>query len=260
VAEVITSRQNSEFKALLKLHSRKHRQQQKAFLAEGLRLVEDGVAAGWRPLKLVISPPLLSPGAMEKVGQWDFPRLELAPDLMAQAGDTETSQGIMAIFPLPARGLKDIEGDLVLILDGIRDPGNAGTLLRSAAAAGVNGVLAVSGTVDLSSPKVVRASMGGIFRVPWVANLAASELLQWVEAEEYRLIGMEPRGGTPFHRYDYSGKLALVVGSEAHGVSPEIAGACAHSLTIPMPGGQESLNAAMAATLVLYQAIIHKGL
>ena len=84
---------------------------------------------------------------------------------------------------LPTWDWRIYEGDLVLILDGIRDPGNAGTLLRSAAAAGVT-VLAVSGTVDLSSPKVVRASMGGIFRVPWVANLAASELLQWVEAED----------------------------------------------------------------------------
>lgn len=257
---MITSRQNPEFKSLLKLYSRKHRLLQGAFLAEGLRLVEDGVAAGWRPLKLVISPPLLSPRAAERVGQWDFPLLELAPDLMAQAGDTETSQGIMAVFPLPTWGLEDIEGDLVLVLDGIRDPGNAGTLLRSAVAAGVKGVLAVSGTVDLSSPKVVRSSMGGIFRVPWLNNLAPSQLLEWAEAGGYRLISMEPRGGTPFHRYDYTGKLALVVGSEAHGISREIAGACAHSLTIPMPGGQESLNAAMAATLVLYQAIIHKGL
>lgn len=257
---MITSRHNPEYKNLVKLQGRKHRQQQGVFVAEGLRLLEDGVEAGWTPLKLVISPPLLSSRASGLVAKWDFPRLELAPELMAKVTDTETSQGIMAVFPLPKAGIGSILGDLVLILDGIRDPGNAGTLLRSASAAGLGGVLAVTGTVDLSSPKVVRASMGGVFRVPWINGVAAEDVVTWVREENYRLISMDPRQGTPFHRYDYSGRLALVVGSEAHGVSPELAGACAHSLTIPMPGGQESLNAAMAATLVLYQALIHRGL
>ncbi len=229
-------------------------------MAEGLRLVADGVEAGWIPMTLVVSPPLFSPPAAEKIAQWDFPRLELAPELMGQVGSTKTSQGILAVFPLPTLILDSIQGDLVLVLDGIRDPGNAGTLLRSAAAAGIGGVLAMGGTVDLSSPKVVRSSMGGVFRTPWVDSLTAPELLRWVEAEGFTLIDMAPREGIPFHRYDYSGRLALVVGSEAHGVSPEIAKACTHSLTIPMPGGQESLNAAMAATLILYQALIHRGL
>lgn len=257
---MITSRHNLDFKNLIKLHSRKHRQEQGVFLAEGLRLVEDGVKAGWQPEKLVISPPLLSPQAAEAVSQWNFPCLELAPELMAQAGDTETSQGIMAVFSLPPMELSNISGDLVLVLDGIRDPGNAGTLLRSASAAGAGGVLALAGTVDLSAPKVVRSSMGGIFRVPWIHALTTSELLEWAKSENFLLINMEPRDGIPFHRYDYSGKLALVVGGEAEGVSSEIARACVQSLTIPMPGGQESLNAAMAATLILYQAIIKRGL
>lgn len=257
---MITSRQNPEFKELLKLGQRKHRHRQGAFLAEGLRLVEDGLAAGWIPVKLLVSPPLLSARAAQATAGWHYPVLELSPELMALAGDTETSQGIMAVFALPAVQLGDIAGNLILILDGIRDPGNAGALLRSASAVGVDGVIALSGSVDLSSPKVVRASMGGIFRVPWVSDVDPNQVLQWAESSSFRIVRLEPRDGIPFHRYEYKGRLALVVGSEAEGVSPELARGCSAALTIPMPGGSESLNAAMAATLVMYQALINRGL
>ncbi len=257
---MISSRHNPRFRELVKLQSRKQRQQQGAFVAEGLRLVEDGLAAGWKPIELVVSPPMLSPETLARVREWDVPRLEVTPQLMAMASGTETPQGIMAVFPLPQHGPDALGGDLVLILDGIRNPGNAGTLLRSAAAVAAGGVLALRGTVDLSAPKVVRASMGGIFRVPWVQGLEARDAVRWAQDAGFRLLGLEPRGGVPFHRCDYSGKIALVVGGEAHGVNPELRQACAGVLTIPMPGGQESLNAAMAATLVLYQARIYKGL
>jgi len=149
---------------------------------------------------------------------------------------------------------------LVLILDGIRDPGNAGALLRSASAAGISGVIAITGTVDLSSAKVVRASMGGVFRVPWVSEVDPEQVIGWAASTGFKLVCLEPRDGIPFHRFDYGTKLALVVGSEADGVSIDLASACSDALTIPMPGGNESLNAAMAATLVLYQALIYRGL
>jgi TrmH family RNA methyltransferase len=257
---MITSRQHPEVKELLKLSQHKQRLRQGLFLAEGLRLVEDGLAASWTPVKLIVSPPLLSQRGKEAVSRWDYPRLELAPELMALAGDTETSQGIMALFNLPERSLASVRGDLALVLDGIRDPGNAGALLRSGSAAGVSGLIATAGTVDLSSPKVVRASMGGIFRVPWAMDAEPAEVVDWAKAGGWQLVTLDPRGGIPFHHFPYKGKLALVVGSEAEGVGKEIAAACSAAVTIPMPGGLESLNAAMAATLVLYQALIYRGL
>lgn len=256
----ITSRQHPEVKELIKLGQRKQRLRQSRFLAEGLRLVEDGLAAGWVPEKVIISPPLLSEHARKIVSRWDYPRMDLDPELMALVGDTETSQGVMAVFALPSNELDAIQGDLVLVLDGIRDPGNAGTLLRSGSAAGISGIIATVGTVDLSSPKVVRASMGGIFRVPWVMNVEPEQIVSWARAGHWQLVTMEPRGGIPFHRFPYEGKLALVVGSEAEGTGEAIAAACSAAITIPMPGNLESLNAAMAATLVLYQALIYRGL
>lgn len=258
--KVISSRQHPEVKELIKLNQRKQRLRQGRFLAEGLRLVEDGLAAGWIPQQVIISQPLLSEHAAKVVSRWDYPRTDLAPELMALVGDTETSQGVMAVFALPSLKLDAIQGDLVLVLDGIRDPGNAGTLLRSGSAAGIGGLIATAGTVDLSSPKVVRASMGGVFRVPWVMNVEPGQVVSWAKAGGWKLVTMEPRGGIPFHRFPYKDKLALVVGSEADGLGEEIAAACSAAVTIPMPGGLESLNAAMAATLVLYQALIYRGL
>lgn len=257
---MITSRQNPQVVELFKLGQRKHRRRLGLFLAEGLRLVEDGLAAGWSPVKLILSPPLLGKRAVETIEGWDHPRMELSPELMALAGDTETSQGVMAVFKQPSAGLDSFKGDLVLIMDGLRDPGNAGALLRSCSAVGVQGIIALTGSVDLSSPKVVRASMGGVFRVPWVSEVEPGKVVQWAEAAGFHLVRLEPRGGMPFHLYDYSKKMALVVGNEAEGIRPELVSACTGSLTIPMPGGQESLNAAMAATLVMYQALIHRGL
>lgn len=257
---MITSRQHPEVKELLKLHQRKHRLRQGLFLAEGLRLVEDGMAAGWLPSKLVISPPLLSEHAEQSLSCWDFPRLELAPELMALVGETKTSQGVMAVFALPKASLKDIRGKLVLVLDGIRDPGNVGALLRSGAAAGLGGLIATTGTADLSSLKVVRASMGGVFRVPWLMGAQAEEIVDWARADGRQLVTMTPRGGVPFHKWAYPGKLALVVGNETEGVGETLTRAASTALTIPMPGGQESLNAAVAGSLVLYQALIAAGL
>lgn len=256
---MITSRQHPEVKELLKLSQRKQRLRQGLFVAEGFRLVADGIAAGWVPHKLIISPPLLTERSREVVNRWDFPHLELEPALMARVSDTETSQGVMAIFTLPTRSL-EIQGNLALVLDGLRDPGNAGALLRSGAAAGLDGVIATSSTVDLSSPKVVRASMGGIFRVPWVMGVAPDQVIGWAKAGSWQLVTLEPRGGIPFHHFSYSGKIALVVGSEATGVGEELAAAATTAVTIPMPGGQESLNATVAASLVLYQALISRGL
>lgn len=258
--KMIASRQHPQVKELIKLGQRKQRLCQGRFLAEGLRLVEDGLAAGWVPEGVIISPPLLSEHARKVVSQWVYPRMDLAPELMAQVGDTETSQGVMAVFALPSLNPDAIQGDLVLVIDGIRDPGNAGTLLRSGSAAGISGLIATAGTVDLSSPKVVRASMGGVFRVPWVMDAQPEQVVSWAKAGGWQLVTMGPRGGIPFHQFPYKDKLALVVGSEADGVGEKIAAACSATVTIPMPGGLESLNAAMAATLVLYQALIYRGL
>ncbi|MTI96183.1 MAG: RNA methyltransferase [Firmicutes bacterium] len=253
--DIIASRQNPVFKELFKLKQRKYRLARGVFLAEGERLVRDALEAGWRPLQLIVTQGQ----EFDLGGSYVY----ITEQLMSALSETRSPQGVIGVFQHPGRRLEElaIKEGLVLVLDGLQDPGNAGTLLRSAAAAGVTGVIGLAGTVELTNPKVVRASMGGIFRTAWVEAVAREAFLDWARQQKLSLLQLEPRNGMPFHHYDYNhSPLGLVVGSETGGISAQVSAACSGALTIPMPGGSESLNAAMAATLVLWQALIARGL
>jgi TrmH family RNA methyltransferase len=258
----ITSRQNPEYRELLKLKQRKFRQQLRLFLGEGPKLLEEAVQAGWLPEKIIISPELY--GERGNVGvRVDCPIIQVPGELLLELSDTETPQGIISVFSFPERSLSQLivrYPSLYLVLDQVRDPGNAGTLLRSAAAVGADGVISLKGTVDLTNSKVLRSSMGGIFRMPWLEGVAPEEMVDWSKAQGISLLYLEPRGGQYFHQADYNRSIALVVGSEAQGLSPELLQCGGESITVPMPGGSESLNVAMAATLVLFQVMIGRGL
>lgn len=256
---MLTSRQNPRFQAMLKLKMRKHRRRQKRLLAEGPKLVEDGLAAGWKLSQLALCREMLS-GRAARLLERELPVLEISPHLMAILAETDSPQGIVGAFEIPSLELSKIAADLVLVVDGLQDPGNMGTLLRTAAAVGATALLCLRGSVDITSPKVVRASMGGVFRLPWLQELAAENVAAWAERTATRLVQLAPRNGIPFHRYCFSPPLALVVGNEAAGVGDVLGMACDDSVTIPMPGGTESLNAAVAAALVMYQFAIRQGL
>jgi TrmH family RNA methyltransferase len=143
---------------------------------------------------------------------------------------------------------------LVLVLAGVGDPGNAGTLLRSAEAAGATAVWATAGTVDLYAPKTVRASAGALFHVPVRDGLDGPAALDGLRAAGVRVLGTAASGGTPVDQADLTGPVAFVLGNEAHGLDGVWAGAVDEWLTIPMVGRAESLNVAMAGTLLCFEA------
>ncbi len=252
---MIDSRQNPRFQQVRRLKQRKYRQQQKELLAEGPLPIKEGLAQKWELQQLVFCREMLSPGAEELLSK-ELPLLEISPALMRLLTDTETPQGVVGVFQWPEIGLDNLTGDMVLVIDGLQDPGNMGTLLRTAAALNLPAVLSLKGSVDITSPKVVRASMGGVFQVPWVQNIAPAEAAAWLTGRGIKTVAMVPRQGVPFHEFDYSGNVAVVVGNEAAGISAEIADICQEGVTIPMPGNTQSLNAAVAVALVLYHAAI----
>ena len=252
---MLASRQNPRFQQVLRLKQRKYRQQQKEFLAEGPLPIKEGLAQKRVLRHLVFCREMLSPAATELIAD-GLPLLEVSPALMKLLADTDTPQGVVGVFGWPDTELAGLSGDLLLVVDGLQDPGNTGSVLRTAAAVGVSAVLSLKGSVDLTAPKVVRASMGGIFQVPWIQNITPAEAADWLGAKGIKPVAMVPGEGTPFHRFDYSGNLALVVGNEAAGISSEIADICREGVTIPMPGNTQSLNASVAVALVLYQAAI----
>lgn len=176
----------------------------------------------------------------------------LAPGVAERLGDTVTPQGVFAraVLRRAARSALDGAG-FVLVADQISDPGNAGTIVRSAAAAGVDGISLGAGSVDAYNPKVVRASAGALFAVPVVEGTPAAQTLERLGSAGVRRIGAVARGGTPVDQVDLTGPIALVVGHEVRGLGPlpldELA-------TIPMAVGAESLNVAMAATVACFEA------
>jgi TrmH family RNA methyltransferase len=259
INSMITSAQNPKIQQVRALLARRaEREQQGVFVVEGVRLFEEACASGW-PIQQVFYAQGLSPRGQQLLAQvraQGVPVEELTADLLTRLSDTEHSSGILAVIaqqPLPWPQTPSF----LLIADGLRDPGNLGTLLRSAAAAGVQGVLLAPGTTDPFAPKVLRAGMGAHFRLPM-------RMCTWAEVQTFchpsdgpqlTIFLADALRGDSCWRANLRTPLALVVGAEAQGLSAE-ALACADAfLSIPMPGQAESLNAAVAAGILLFEVV-----
>ena len=257
---MITSAQNPKIQLLRTLlNRRKDRQAAGQFIAEGVRLVEEALQAGLRPETLYYSQTL-SPRGLQIVEDYRRQKVdveEVLPSLMDSLTQTETSQGLLAIFPLVSLPLPD-RLNFVIILDNLRDPGNLGTILRSAAAAKVDAVLLTPGTTDAFAPKVLRAGMGAHFRLPilemqWQAILS---LTRDRTTPPLKCFLAEAATAAPScWSLDLRQPLALIIGGEAEGASAEARSAADQLISIPMPGSSESLNAAVAAGILIFEVI-----
>jgi RNA methyltransferase, TrmH family len=242
------------------LHRRRGRERKGLALAEGVRLVEEALAAGVPIHGAAVAPGLegTSRGtalksALERAGV----RLEAVSDAELETlADTEHPQGVVAVLEPPHWRLEDIApapGRPVLVLDGVQDPGNVGTILRTTLGLGGAGVVALKGTADLYNTKVLRGSMGALFRLPAVMTDGAAYLAwansggveTWVTAADGEPLG---RGGAPAR-----GPVALVLGNEGAGVGSVLADVAHRRVAIPLDRGVESLNVAVAAGILLYE-------
>lgn len=229
------------------LAKRAARTAERLFVVEGRRAVDDALATGARPRLLLLRgdespPPGLATGT---------PVRRVEPRLFDRLSDVVAPQGILALFPWPEPAPPAAAAPLALVLDRLRDPGNLGTLLRAAAGAGVDAVFLSPATVDPFNPKVVRAAMGAHFRVPLrpldddsVAHLRAAYPIRAVSRAD---------APTPYDALDWRGPAALIVGSETEGVSPEVAALATVDVAIPLAPGIESLNAAVAGAVLLFE-------
>lgn len=215
---------------------------------EGFHLVREAVASG-----LQLSTLYLRDGT-----QHDLPNdaaqetLVLSPQAFEAATTTESSQGIAATLRMPVQDYPPRTGDLLLIADGLQDPGNLGTLIRSAEAFGASAVARTAGTVDPWNGKCLRASAGAAFRIP--LPLLDDDLLQALRAVNATLHAAVARDGDAAHAVDLTGTVALIVGNEGNGVSGALLQQSHRRITLATTGPTESLNAAVAGSLLLYEA------
>lgn len=252
---LITSLGNERVRFVKSLYKTAIRRKEKLFVVEGVRLVEEALAASVRPELALVAPDQLAAtprGAalLERLAA--FPILRVSESVLRSLSDTVTPQGVIAVLPLPVPPPRPTLGAVALILDRVRDPGNAGTLLRSADASGVTRTVAFVDSVDAFAPKVVRAAMGAHFRLTILEDAHWPALLP--------RLGPRPRylavsaGGLIYDQVNWTKESALIIGGEAEGAGSEAEALATERITIPMRGPAESLNAAMAGTIILFQA------
>jgi len=221
---------------------------ERAYVIEGPTLVADAVAAGVDLEAVYAEPGAAVPAGVEPVA--------VEPGTLAAVADAVTSQGVVAVARRPSTGLADVPAAApVLVCVGVQDPGNAGTLLRSAEAAGFAAVLFTSGSVDPYAPKCVRSSAGSIFRMVVTRGGEAPTVLDEVAATGRRRIATRPAAARPHTEVDLSGPVAIVLGNEAHGLPGDLDAHVDEWVTIPMSGRAESLNVAMAGTLLCFEVL-----
>ena len=252
-------------KQLLELQTKKGRKLKDKFLLEGARLCQEAIQSDWEVEQIFYSQSFQDSEAGKNILNLAKPKkigmLLVQEKVITKIAETETPQGIVALVQKKRFSLKDVlakSPDTILALDNIKDPGNLGTILRTADAAGVFAVLLSQGSVELYNSKVVRTTMGSIFHLNPVDNLSFAQVMPELKNLGYQIVATLPQGGKRIDWLDFSGKICLLIGNETLGLSEEMLKLADLKITLPIFGKAESLNAAVACGIILYQIALHK--
>ncbi|MBW4553895.1 MAG: RNA methyltransferase [Aphanocapsa sp. GSE-SYN-MK-11-07L] len=250
---MLTSLQNPLVKHLRKLQQPKYRRSQQQFLLEGTHLLLEACAVGW-PLDLVcFTPDWQAKQSADLLAQLDQTRIEVVSESVLQAiATTITPDGVVAVAqacPSPELTF----GSLGLVLENIQDPGNLGTMIRTAAAAGAEGILVSADCVDLENPKVLRASAGQWFRLPIATVDRLHEHLTPYRSPDWQIVATLPQAKANYWDLDLTQPTLFLLGNEGAGLSDQLIELSTHQVKIPLQQGVESLNVAIAAALMLYE-------
>ncbi len=262
--KVITSAANPRLKALVRLRRRRERDQAGVSLVEGHEELELAVAAGALPSTVLHCRELMADPArqmhlIDRLRDAGIETVALSRTAFEKVAYRQGPDGVLAVLPAPGTGAAGLAGlslpaePLLLIAEGIEKPGNLGAMLRTADAAGVDAVIALDPVTDWANPNVVRASKGTVYAVP-VATATVAELLPWLVARDIRLVATTPAAPLLHTDADLTGALAVAVGTEKHGLTDVVLAAAQGAVRIPMSGAVNSLNAGIAAAVVLYEA------
>lgn len=260
--EMITSSSNSIIKEVKSLHRKKDRWMKKSFFVEGVRAVKDCINSNSNIAHLVYSDMLFSiKGGKElfdELSQENYKLIYISDKLFGEISDTEKPQGILAIVHFDFKKLNDIvkeKGNFLILLDRVQDPGNMGTIIRTADAFGSNGVIVTEGCVDIFNPKTIRSTMGSIFHIPLLYYGSTNEAIKDLRDNGITVITTSLDAKEHCFDVDFKRDFALIIGNEASGVSDEVIDDSDLLIKIPMPGDAESLNAAIASSVIMYEVL-----
>jgi len=259
-SELITSRRNARIVELRKLDQRKYRMEGQRFRVEGLQLLHMALDAGARPLDVVYCRGQFTgkeaSRVLHRLEQAGGDSVEVSADVMQSISEREKCQGLIATFPLlgvPCRALNVTGNSLVVVLDRLQDPGNVGTLIRTADAVGATAVVLLEPCVDVFDPKTARASMGSIFNLAIVQAGDVEDLFGCLSGKRLRVVGADAQEGVLWGEGVLQGATALVIGNEARGISADVRDHVQAWARLPIVGKAESLNVAVAGGVLMYR-------
>lgn len=262
---MIESLQNEQVKYVASLQKRKAREEAQLYVIEGWRFVEEGVRRNAAIKKVYVClerEPMEWQPLRSRLRERNIPFEEVDARVFRKMSATEEPQGILAVVRQKNYSWSDLDikpETIVLILDGLQDPGNLGTILRTALAAGVRYVCLTSGTVDLYNPKVLRSTMGAVFSLVVLTGQRPEDILDFCKKRGLSVLVGDIQGTSIYETNLSDGPLALVVGNEGQGPSTLFREGNIERITIPMAHEVESLNAAMAAGIILYEIVRQRG-
>ncbi|NLY42668.1 MAG: RNA methyltransferase [Clostridiaceae bacterium] len=262
--KVITSSSNKLYKHIKSLSIKSNRDKNGEFIIEGIHLVEDALKARAPVRSIVVSESFIKKEEHKNVLgallDLKLPIYQFPDRLFKEAAQTETPQGILGIVSVQSIVVEDIllrdkGSPLLIFCDSVQDPGNVGTIIRTADAAGADGVILSKGCVDVYNPKTVRSTMGSLFHIPIVKVEDSIKTLEYLKQRGIRIISSELGSRMYYFEVNMEEGVVIVIGNEAKGVSKEVSGMADYHVKIPMCGGAESLNAGIASGILIYEAV-----
>lgn len=263
VSELITSRQNPKVKHLVRLQKSHTRSQEQLFVIEGLKEIEKAVTAGYSFESIFFCSKIISPSELLKLipHQNEASTFEVSMDVYKKMAYRENSGGVVVISKMKEHrigGLRVRETPLYLVVEGVEKPGNLGAIYRTADAAGVDAVIICDPKTDIYNPNTVRASLGCVFTVHTVVTDSLSAM-SWLKKHNIQVLCTYLQAAIPYHTADFKLSTAIVMGTEATGISDEWIQASDANIIIPMRGSADSMNVSVSTAIVVFEAMRQRG-
>lgn len=259
--QIITSKDNEIIKNVRKLKEKKYRDLNNEYIVEGVKMIREAILEEAKIKLIVVCEENVNSGAIDKKLLYEIAKFEciyVSKKVFDLISDVQTPQGMLAVIEKENSEDKiDFTEDVIVVLDGIQDPGNLGTILRTIDSVGLNQVIVSKETADAYNPKVVRSTMGAIFRVNIIESDNLLDTLKNIKKHKYKIMATSLETENSIYDVEYTKKV-LVIGNEANGVSKEILDYADEKIKIPMLGKTESLNASVATAVILYEYVRNK--
>ena len=254
---VITSKDNDNIKKIKKLKEKKYRKQEGKYIIEGSKLIEEAIKENAKIEQIIVCEDCITEATnsnlLYEIAKYDC--IYVSEKVFKTLTDVSTPQGMLAVIKKKDNKKEvNYNEDMIVILDGVQDPGNMGTILRTIDSAGLSQVIVTKEVVDAYSPKVVRSTMGAIFRVNIIETEDKLKMIKEIKKHKFNVAATSLEASKSIYDVEFN-KIAIVIGNEANGVSQEVLDLADTKMIIPMPGRTESLNASVATGIVVFEAI-----